>query len=103
MLAREAAQDYAEFGINAFFVQKGITETDPDSKSPVSGLYYGVDLRYPTRRMPEPGYLNGLVAFLLTPGAAALNGGDLMADGGMTQYYTHRRKVEGREYFGPPK
>ena len=103
MLCREAAQDYAEFGVNAFFIQKGIADTDPDSRSPVSSLYYGVDLRYPARKLPEPGYLNELAAFLLTPGAAALNGGDLMADGGMTQYYTHRRKVEGREYFGPPK
>ena len=103
MLCREAAQDYAEFGVNAFFIQKGIADTDPDSRSPVSSLYYGVDLRYPARKLPEPGYLNELAAFLLTPGAAALNGSDLMADGGMTQYYTHRRKVEGREYFGPPK
>ena len=44
-----------------------------------------------------------LVAFLLTPGAAALSGSDLMADGGMVQYYTHRRQVEGRPYYGWPK
>ena len=102
MLAREAGQDYAEFGVRTFFVQKGITAADPDARSPVSNLYYGVDMRYPTRRLPEPGYLNELVAFLLTPGAAPLSGSDLMADGGMTQFYTHRRRVEGRPYYEWP-
>lgn len=103
MLSREVNQDYGEFGVRAFFIQKGITADDPDGSSPVSGLYYGVDMRYPTRRLPEAGYLNDLVAFLLTPGAAALSGSDLMADGGMTQYYTHRRRVEGRLYRDWPK
>lgn len=98
MLSREAAQDYGEFGVHTYFIQKGVSETDPDARSPVSSLYYGVDLRYPERRMPEAGYLNDLIAFLLTPGAAALSGGDLRADGGMTLYYVHRRRVEGRPY-----
>ena len=98
MLSREAAQDYGEFGVHTYFIQKGVSETDPDARSPVSSLYYGVDLRYPERRMPEAGYLNDLIAFLLTPGAAALSGSDLRADGGMTLYYVHRRKVEGRPY-----
>ena len=100
MLAREANQDYGEFHVRTFFIQKGITGTDPDSKSPVSNVYFGTDLRYPEREMPQEGYLNGLVAFLLTPEAAPLSGSDLRADGGMTMYYTHRRKVEGRPYFG---
>lgn len=99
MLSREAAQDYGEFNVRTYFIQKGISETDPDSKSPVSTLYYGVDLRYPERRMPGEGYLNGLIAFLLTPAAAALSGSDLRADGGMTLYYVHRRRVEGRPYY----
>ena len=103
MLSKEVNQDYGEFGVRAFFIQKGITGDDPDGRSPVSGLYCGVDMRYPTRRLPEAGYLNDLVAFLLTPGAAALSGSDLMADGGMTQYYTHRRRVEGRPYHEWPK
>ncbi len=98
MLCREANQDYAEFGVNTYFIQKGITSTDPDSKSPVSSVYFGVDLRYPQRKMPEPGYLNDLIAYLLTPEAAPLSGSDLRADGGMTMYYVHRRKVEGRPY-----
>lgn len=103
MLCKEAAQDYGEFGVRAFFIQKGITDSDPDGRSPVSNLYYGVDMRYPARKLPEAGYLNALVAFLLTPGAAALSGSDLMADGGMTQFYTHRRQVEGRPYNEWPK
>ena len=98
MLAREAGQDYAEFGVRTFFVQKGITAADPDARSPVSNLYYGVDLRRPDRKMPGSEELNGLLGFLLTPSAAPLSGSDLMADGGMTQFYTHRRKVEGRLY-----
>lgn len=96
MLNREAAQDYGAFNVHTYFIQKGVSETDPDGKSPVSNLYYGVDLRYPERRMPGAGYLNDLIAFLLTPGAAALNGGDLRADGGMTLYYVQRRRAEGR-------
>ena len=103
MLAREANQDYAEFHVRTYFLQKGITATDPDRKSPVSGIYFGADLRYPQRTFPEEGYLNGLIAFLLTPAAAPLSGADLRADGGMTMYYTHRRKVEGRPYFEPKK
>ena len=99
MLCREVSQDYGQFGINAFFIQKGITQTDPDSKSPVSAVYFGTDLRYPQRKMPETGYLNGLIAFLLTPEAAPLSGADLRADSGMTMYYAHRRRVEGRPYF----
>ena len=99
MLAREANQDYGQFGVNVFFIQKGISGTDPDGKSPYSGVYFGTDLRWPTRKLPEAGWLNELIAFLLTDGAAPLSGADLRADGGMTMYYTHRRKVEGRPYF----
>ena len=102
MLSREANQDYAQFNVRTFFIQKGITRTDPDSKSPVSNVYFGTDLRYPQREMPKEGYLNGLIAFLLTPQAAPLSGADLRADGGMTMFYTHRRKVEGRRYLGMP-
>ena len=98
MLSREANQDYSQFGVNTYFIQKGITPTDPDCKSTVSALYYGADLRYPQRKMPEAGYLNELISFLLTPAAAPLSGSDLRADGGMTMYYVHRRKVEGRPY-----
>ena len=98
MLSREANQDYGEFGVRTYFVQKGITDTDPESRSRVSHIYFGTDLRYPERKMPEEGCLNGLIAFLLTPEAAILSGSDLRADGGMTMYYTHRRRVEGRPY-----
>ncbi len=99
MLAREANQDYAQFNVRIYFVQKGITRTDPDSKSNVSAVYFGADLRYPQRELPRDGHLNGLIAFLLSPEAAPLSGADLRADGGMTMYYTHRRRVEGRPYF----
>ena len=99
MLSREANQDYGQFNVRTYFIQKGIVPSDPDSQSPVSGIYFGVDLRYPQRAFPGDGYLNGLIAFLLTPEAAPLSGADLRSDGGMTLYYTHRRKVEGRPYF----
>ncbi len=99
MLQREANQDYGPDGVRTFFVQRGISPDDPDGRSDVSPLYYGVDLRYASRRMPERGSLNELLAFLTTPGAAPLMGADLRADGGMTMYYGHRRRVEGRDYF----
>ena len=98
MLNREINQDYGEFNVNTYFVQRGPTVNDPDGKSDISSLYYGVDLRYPQRKMPEEGYLNGLLAFLLTDAAAPLAGSDLRADGGFVGYYGHRRKVEGRPY-----
>ena len=101
MLAREANQDYGQFHVNTYFIQKGISPTDPDSKSPVSTVYFGVDLRYPTLELPQEGYLNGLIAFLLTPEAEPLSGSDLRADGGMTMFYIHRRKAEGRPYREP--
>ena len=100
MLCREANQDYGTDGVCFYFIQKGITESDPPSRSPVSPLYCGVDLRYPERKMPESGELNGLIAFLLTPAARPLTGSDLRADGGMTMFYTHRHRVEGRRYRG---
>ena len=99
MLQREVNQDYGPEGVNTYFVQRGISADDPDGKSDVSPLYFGVDMRYPRRKLPDRGSLNALLAFLVTPGAAPLAGSDLRADGGMTMYYGHRRKVEGREYF----
>ena len=98
MLNRDFNQDYGEFNVNTYFVQRGPTENDPDGRSDVSPLYYGVDLRYPQRKMPAAGYLNGLLAFLLTDAAAPLAGSDLRADGGYVGYYGHRRKVEGHAY-----
>lgn len=98
MLCREVNQDYGDQGVNCYFVQRGIGAADPDARSDVSSVYYGVDLRYPAREIPPDDQLNGLLAFLLTDAAAPLTGSDLRADGGMTMYYNHRRKVAGREY-----
>ena len=98
MLSREAVQDYASDGINIYFVERGILSHD-DGKSDVTALYCGVDLRYPRREIPETGYLNGLLAFLLTDAAYPLTGSPIRADAGMTGFYNqHRNKVEGREY-----
>lgn len=90
MLNREISQDYGPDGVLSFFVQRGPSADDPDLKSDLTDFYCGTDLRYPTRKMPEPGSLNPLLAFLLTPAAAPLNGSDLRADGGMTMYYGQR-------------
>ena len=97
MLAREANQDYGPDGVRTYFIQRGISADDPDGKSDVSSLYYGVEMRYPSRRLPERGSLNALLGFLVTPAAAPLMGSDLRADGGMVMYYGHRAKVEGRD------
>lgn len=99
MLSKEAGQDYACDGVNVFFVQRGITENDPDGKTDVTGIFCGVDLRYPQRKIPKSDYLNGLLAFLLTPAAMPLSGSPITADGGFQGYYTHRKRVEGRPYF----
>ena len=99
MLQREANQDYGANGVRTYFVQRGISVDDPDARSDVSALYFGVDMRCPERRMPERGSLNGLLEFLLTPAAAPISGGDLRADGGMTMFYNnHRYRLEGVDY-----
>ncbi len=97
MLNREFNQDYGEFGINTYFIERGPSADDPDMRSDVSPIYYGVDLRYPQRRIPEKGYLNGLIEFLLTDEAWPLAGSDLRADGGYVAFYGHRRKPERRD------
>lgn len=102
MLNREINQDYGTSGVRTYFIQRGITGDDPDLKSDVSNLYFGLDMRYPERKMPAAGCLNGLIGFLLTEDAALLSGSDLRADGGMTMFYNHRTRIEGRPYFGPP-
>ena len=90
MLNREISQDYGPDGVMSFFVQRGPSAEDPDLRCDLTDFYCGTDLRYPTRRLPEAGSLNPLLAFLLTPAAAPLNGSDLRADGGMTMYYGQR-------------
>ena len=97
MLAREAAQDYSESGVNVFFVERGITSSD-DGRSDVSSLYCGVNMRYPRRVTPKPDYLNGLLAFLLTDAAYPLTGQPIICDAGMTGFYNMRRfRQEGGE------
>ncbi|MBQ8313465.1 MAG: SDR family oxidoreductase [Clostridia bacterium] len=98
MLCREINQDYGRQGVNCYFVQQGIGEGEEGCISDASPLYCGVDLRYPARKIPPKDHLNGLLAFLLTDAAAPLSGSDLRADGGMTMYYNHRSKEEGRRY-----
>lgn len=99
MLCREASQDYAQFGVRCFYVQRGPMEEDLYCRSNLSHYYYGLDVRYPRRETPQDGYLNGLLAFLLTDTSWPLNGADLRADGGVSMYYGHRYKLEGREYI----
>ena len=97
MLSREVSQDYGTSGIRSYFVQRGPTDSDPDGRTPLSTLYCGLPLRYPSRRMPPRGQLNPLLAFLLTPESAPLSGSDLRADSGMTMYYGERITAEQAE------
>jgi len=87
MLMRDAALDYGAKGINCFFVQRGIMEHDVQNAGDIGNLYSGAAFRYPKKRMPEPESLSGLIEFLLSGAAAALNGADLRADEGMVMYY----------------
>lgn len=90
MLNREVSQDYGPDGVRSFYLQRGPSASDPDLRNDLTDFYYGVDKRSPLRRYPEPGELNPLLGFLLTPAAAPLNGSDLRTDGGMTMYYGQR-------------
>lgn len=100
MLCREASQDYGTRNVRCMYVQAGIREGDQGGVTGATNLYHGVPLRYPQRKYPEEGYLNAMLAFLLTPEAWPLNGADLRADGGMTMFYGHRRPEEGVRYYG---
>ena len=90
MLSREINQDYGTAGVRSYFIQRGPSAGDPDGRNDFSPLYYGLDCRYPERKLPAEGSLNALLGFLLTPAAAPLAGSDLRADGGMTMYYGQR-------------
>ena len=90
MLNREVSQDYGTSGVFSCFIQRGPSSEDPDLKNDLTNFYSGTALHYPTRRLPEAGQLNQLLAFLLTPAAVPLMGSDLRADGGMTLYYGER-------------
>lgn len=98
MLSREVALDYGMQGVCSYFVQQGIHEGEEACISDVSPIYCGLDLRYPQRKIPPQGNLNGLLTFLLTDAAAPLSGSDLRADSALTMYYNHRHRAEGRRY-----
>ncbi len=99
MLSREVNQDLGTRGVRSFYIQRGPSGTDPDLRNELTTFSRGTALRYPERKMPENGFLNGLLGFLLTPAAAPLAGSDLRADGGMTMYYGVRITEEQlREY-----
>ncbi|MBR2264539.1 MAG: SDR family NAD(P)-dependent oxidoreductase [Firmicutes bacterium] len=94
MLAKEACQDYGADRVGVYFVERGILPED-QGQSDVSALYFNPQYRYPDQKMPEESYLNGLLAFLLTPAALPLSGSPLQADAGMVGfYYFHRAQDE---------
>lgn len=102
MLCREASQIYAERGVSCFYVQRGPLAHEEAGRKDKSSVYFGTDMRYPKRQIPENDYLGGLIAFLLSDASWPLNGSDLKADGGMTMYYGHRSRVEGVKYYEWP-
>lgn len=97
MLSKEACLDYGADDVNIFFVQRGIMADECDAVSDVSPIYCGVNFRYPNCRYPEKDHLNGLIAFLLTEAAAPLSGSAILADHGLTGYYSKRKLPEGGE------
>jgi hypothetical protein len=95
MLCREAALDFGAKGVYAYYVQRGIQSDDLCHGNNLTNIYHATELRYPQKQLPGPDQLNGLLAFLLTDGAAPLNGADLRADSGLTLFYGHRREGVG--------
>ncbi|MCR5005240.1 MAG: SDR family oxidoreductase [Clostridiales bacterium] len=93
MLAKEVCQDYGAQHVGVYFVERGILSED-QGQSDVSALYCNTERRYPDQNMPEDSYLNGLLAFLLTPAALPLSGSPLQADAGLLGFY-HSHRVEG--------
>ena len=93
MLAKEVCQDYGAQHVGVYFVERGILEEDPGF-SDVSALYCDVDKRYPDQEAPPSSYLNGLLAFLLTPEALPLSGSPIQADKGMLGFYNSHRMID---------
>lgn len=87
MLCREAAQDYGTRGVSFHYVRRGVMEQDLFLQSSLSNLYSAPEQKYPLRSLPGPESLYGLIDFLFSGSSGILNGADLCADGGMTQYY----------------
>ena len=102
VLNREISQDYGTAGVCSYFIQRGPSSSDPVPKSDISNFYAATALHYPSRRLPDAGQLNPLLAFLLTPAAAPLMGSDLRADGGMTMYYGERQPAGTAVRTTPP-
>ena len=99
MLCREFAQDHACFNVRPYFVMRGPSEEESFAKNDLTSLYFGMDMRYSSRKMPEKGYLNPLLSFLLSEDAAPLVGSDVKAEGGYTGFYgNHHYMTEGRAY-----
>lgn len=92
MLCREAALDFGAHGVNCFYIQRGIQEDDLVYNNNLTNIFSATDSRYPQGHLPDSGYLNDLIVFLLTDGAGPLNGADLRADAGLTMFYGHRRR-----------
>lgn len=93
MLCREAALDYGAKGVNCFYVQRGVMQEDMVNQNDISNTYSATANRYPLGRIPESDRLNGLITFLLTEGAGALNGSDVKADEGLTLFYGHQKEA----------
>ena len=91
LMCREAALAYGKYGVNCFYVQRGIIDSDIEKVGVISNIYSSTGLRYPKLQTPEADYLNGLIDFLLTDAASPLNGSDIKADEGLTMYYGNRR------------
>ena len=98
-LCKEIATDYGVFHVRPYFVMRGPSESDPDMRSNLSELYFGVSNRFSERSYPDEEALNALLKFLLTDEAALLVGAPISADGGYLGYYHGRRfDNEGRPH-----
>ena len=93
MLCREAALDYGSRGVTCVYVRVGPLKGDGRLDNAHSNQYKGVALRYPERAIPEPERFGALISFLLSEGAAPLNGSDVNAEGGYTLFYGIRREA----------
>lgn len=96
MMMRELALHLGSLGVRVNSIKLAPTEAElADFDSETLSINYDVPSKTPLHRCVRAEDAVGLLLFLLSPGAAAVNGADIRVDGGQTlHYYDREYKVE---------
>jgi NAD(P)-dependent dehydrogenase (short-subunit alcohol dehydrogenase family) len=99
-LARTVAMDHARQGIRANVLSPGpmmagLFERHMNSANDPKKFYDTRAARQPGGAILSPDHVAGAALFLLSDGSQALNGAEIIADGGLTTSFDFRTGAEG--------